>query len=68
MRKLKTHFEQVPLAVAKKVAIREKNSSRPVPCVICRRPVNLEDCKIDHDGAAVHEKCYVESLSRAEPA
>jgi len=65
MRRPRTHFEQVPLAVAKKVAIQEKYSPQSVPCVICRKPVNLEVCKIDHDGAAVHEKCYVDALSRA---
>jgi len=64
MGKSKTHFEQVPVAVAKKVAGQD-SASRPVPCVICQTPVRLEDCKIDHDGAAVHEKCYVAKVSRA---
>ena len=59
------HFEQVPLAVAKRAAAREKISSQSVSCVICRKPVNLEDCKIDYDGSAVHEKCYVDKISRA---
>lgn len=65
MGKTITYFEQVPLAVAKKVAMLEKISPRPVPCIICLQPVRLEECKIDHEGAPVHEKCYVEKLSRA---
>jgi hypothetical protein len=68
MRKTKTYFEQVPLEVAKKAAMQERGSARAVACIICRIPVRLEDCKIDHNGAAVHEKCYLEKLSRARLA
>ena len=28
-------------------------------CVVCDLPVSLEDCKIDEDGRAVHERCYI---------
>ena len=65
MRKSTTYFEQVPVEVAKKIAGQENTLSHSVPCVICRTPVRLEDCKIDHDGTAVHEKCYVARVSRA---
>lgn len=27
-------------------------------CSICKEPVNLEDCKTDEGGQAVHESCY----------
>ena len=61
----KTHFEQVPVALAKQVAAREAFSSRrqSVSCVICGSPVALERCKIDEGGNAVHERCYVAKLA-----
>jgi hypothetical protein len=67
MRRLRTttHFEQVPLSVVKKIA-REKalsSASNLVACVICGAPVELEHCKINENGRAVHEKCYVEKLA-----
>jgi len=32
----------------------------PTPhCWICGEPVRLEDCKIDEQGRAVHENCYI---------
>lgn len=57
----KTYFEQVPLELAKQVALREDaglSSARPVLCVICGVPTELERCKIDEAGEAVHDKCY----------
>jgi hypothetical protein len=40
--------------------------STPVPplphyprCPICTLPVNMENCKTDENGRAVHEECYV---------
>jgi len=28
-------------------------------CAICDRPVSLEECRINEDGRAVHENCYI---------
>jgi hypothetical protein len=36
-------------------------------CPICNQPITLEDAKIDEDGRAVHEECYVKQLL-ARPA
>ena len=32
----------------------------PLPplCPICNKPVDLQTCKTDHNGEAVHEDCY----------
>ena len=60
MQKPRTHFEMVPVAVAKRGAATEgRKRANSVPCVICSSPVTLESCKIDEEGDAVHEKCYV---------
>ena len=69
MAKAKTHFEQVPVAVAKQVAERESHAiaSHLVSCVICGAPVELEDCNIDEIGRAVHGKCYVVKLAASPP-
>jgi hypothetical protein len=62
----KTHFEQVPVAVARQIAEKEAVLSpiQSVSCVICQAPVELERCKIDEHGDAVHEACYVAKLAR----
>jgi hypothetical protein len=65
MRKPKTRFGQVPLDLVRKVAKEEPGSS-PSPgvvCAICGNPVDLECCKIDEDGDAVHDKCYLAKMS-----
>jgi hypothetical protein len=36
-------------------------------CPTCNQPITLEDAKIDEDGRAVHEECYVKQLL-ARPA
>ena len=36
---------------------------RTVVCGICEKQVTLEDCKIDENGQAVHEDCYVRVVS-----
>ena len=67
MQKAKTYFDQVPLSVAKDVAIREDaglSNPRVVLCVICGAPIELEQCKIDEKGEAVHDKCY---LAKVKP-
>jgi hypothetical protein len=37
-------------------------------CWICKKPVSLEECKIDEDGKAMHEKCYVSLIAEDHPA
>jgi hypothetical protein len=57
----RVQFELVPVYVAKQIAEKEVDSSlsRATRCVICGKPVEIERCKTDEDGDAVHEKCYV---------
>ena len=64
MGKGNTHFEQVPVAVAKQVAQAEARLSRGrmIACAICGLRVGLEECKIDEHGNAVHDKCYLASM------
>ena len=38
--------------------------SQSAVCRICKRPIPLEDCKLDENGKAVHESCYVEAVLR----
>ena len=33
-----------------------------VSCVICNKPVRLDECKLNDLGEPVHEDCYVERL------
>ena len=63
MEKRNTHFEQVPISVVKKVVGLEL--LRPLAyCAICNKPVELERCKTDEAGDAVHEDCYVSKVSQ----
>jgi hypothetical protein len=39
------------------------NSTIPLTCWICGRPVSLEACVIDEHGMAVHEECSVEKIA-----
>jgi hypothetical protein len=38
-------------------------------CTICRKPVTLEESKVDENGQATHEECYVSKMTgkTAEP-
>ena len=36
-------------------------------CAICKESVTLEDSKADEHGQAVHEDCYVSSLTEKKP-
>jgi hypothetical protein len=36
-------------------------------CALCNSPVELETCKVDERGSAVHEECYVRKI-RPTPA
>ena len=65
MGKRETYFEQVPVAQVKAVA---HEILRPPAgfafCAICDETVELERCKTDEDGDAVHEDCYVSKLAQ----
>lgn len=65
MAKAKTFFEQVPLALVLQIAARQDGHgpSAPVLCGICGAPVELECCKINEFGQAVHGKCYVTRIA-----
>jgi hypothetical protein len=58
-------FEQVPIELAKKAVEQDLKSANAnfVPCVICGKPVELERCKTDENGKAVHEKCYLKAAA-----
>lgn len=61
MPKARTYFEQVPLELAKQVSLQEGagvSGRRPVACAICGVSIELEHCKINEDGEAVHDNCY----------
>jgi hypothetical protein len=34
-------------------------SLMPMRCVICDQPIDLQDCKTDHNGKAAHEEWLV---------
>jgi len=51
------HLHQTPKA--------ERLRAQPVPCAICAGPVDLERCKIDENGSAVHADCYLQKLSNS---
>jgi hypothetical protein len=40
---------------------------RVMLCTICNRPITLENAKIDENGRAVHEECYVNQLLAKQP-
>jgi hypothetical protein len=33
-----------------------------IPCVICSKPVRLDECKVNDLGEPVHESCLAERL------
>jgi hypothetical protein len=36
-------------------------------CVICKKSVTLEESKADENGQAIHEDCYVSSVTEKKP-
>jgi hypothetical protein len=66
MANAKAHFELVPVTVAKRIAERESVMRRPprISCAICECPVELEQCKTDENGDAVHADCYLAKVTR----
>jgi hypothetical protein len=73
MRIAKTYFEQVPVEALKNLipGIPEKVDVEPshrnlhssLHCRICRKPVAVEIAKTDGNGQAVHEECYMLSVT-----
>jgi|HubBroStandDraft_4_1064222.scaffolds.fasta_scaffold220574_2 hypothetical protein len=77
MRKLRTHFEQIPVqkvkdAIVANSAMQQNESGTrrgrwPIlRCRICRKSVPVETAKTDGEGQAVHEECYL-LLLKPEP-
>ena len=65
MAKVKTFFEQVPVAIALQLVEQDSSErSAPALCSICGTPVELENCKVNESGQAVHGKCYVSRIAR----
>ena len=74
MRKSVTYFEQIPVQKVKEIAATPESQAteslhpRRVPyalqCRICHKPVRVENAKTDDYGEAVHEECYVVSLTQ----
>ncbi len=60
MRRSKTHFAQIPVAIVKKLAleIHDDGLESDIKCSICHKPVSLETTKTDEVGHVVHEECY----------
>jgi hypothetical protein len=41
------------------------SSTRWVPtCALCNKPVQLETCKTDECGKAIHQECYIGKVTR----
>ena len=72
MTKANTFFEQVPVALARQITARQSGieQSSPVLCGICGTPVELEHCKTNEFGQAVHGKCYASKIAakKVKPA
>jgi hypothetical protein len=65
MGRANTIFEQVPIDIVRKIAIRDAGHwiTDLASCAICGRAVELECCKTDEHGEAVHEKCYAARMA-----
>lgn len=50
-------IKQVPRLMTVKILF--GCEGRTVLCWICGECVTLEDCKVDENGQAVHEECYM---------
>lgn len=79
MRKTQSYFEQIPVQTVKEMMqhLPESQEARAqfsrslhnvLSCSICRQPVPLETAKTDGNGRAIHEECYIMSLSRETAA
>ena len=63
-------FDQVPVELAKKIAVEEWNATHKnsLPCVVCGKLVEIDRCKTDENGKAVHEQCYLRRTAGAKGA
>jgi hypothetical protein len=63
---VETTFEQIPVELAKKIAQQEAAlaAAGHTSCAVCGNPVNLESCKTDERGKAVHQHCYMVDILR----
>jgi hypothetical protein len=74
MRKPATYFEQIPVQRVKEIVATPANQgiesllpgrvSHALQCRICRKPVPVETAKTDDRGQAVHEECYILSVTQ----
>lgn len=60
---VKIKIEWVPVEVAKRVA--EQEDAGLTACGVCGEPVELESCKTNEYGKAVHQNCYIASILQA---
>ena len=74
MRKTHTYFEQIPVEKVKEMLVHlpESQELRPpvsaslhhvLRCTICSQPVPVETAKTDANGRAIHEECYLMSVT-----
>lgn len=77
MKKTKTYFEQIPVEQVKEMIVGfEKPADTQITlgmqpilhCRMCRKPVMIETAKTDWDGQAIHEDCYLTSLTQKSMA
>ena len=74
MRKSVTYFERIPVRKVKEIVATPPSPalesllpcriSHALQCCICRKPVPVETAKTDGYGKAVHEECYIVSLTQ----
>jgi len=62
---INTTFERIPVEVARKIADQEKRHEVAGVhfCALCCNPVELEHCRTNEFGKAVHQDCYADSLN-----
>jgi hypothetical protein len=61
---VQTTFEQIPMKLVKKIAQQEAAlaTAGHASCAVCGNSVNLESCKTDEHGKAVHQHCYMADI------
>jgi hypothetical protein len=66
MQVVKTSFQQVPVELVRRIAARQLSPAANglVSCVVCGDTVELEYCKTDEHGQAIHQKCYIARLAK----
>ena len=75
MRKPSTYFEQIPVQKVREIVMTPDSPTfasllatrvplTALPCSICSKPVTVETAKTDCYGKAVHEECYLVSLTQ----